>query len=186
MSHEWTFQNPILSHNIRSYPMKLLHLLFGLMLALCSAVTFAQAVDINTASAEQLAKAIKGIGPTKAAAIVKYRETTGPFKSVDDLTKVPGIKSKALEKLLKDNKEMLTVGGAATVPAAPTHAAPAAPVMPTAPATPIAPAKPTTLPTPAAPVVMPTPTAPAKPTTSSTPAAPATPTTPATPVAPAK
>ena len=34
--------------------MKFLHLLFGLMLALCSAVTFAQAVDINTASAEQL------------------------------------------------------------------------------------------------------------------------------------
>ena len=170
--------------------MKLLHLLFGLMLVLCSAVTFAQAVDINTASAEQLAKAIKGIGPTKAAAIVKYRETTGPFKSVDDLSKVPGIKSKGLEKLLKDNKGMLTAGDAATVPAVPpVHAAPTAPVMPTAPATPIAPAKPTTLPTPVAPV-MPTapatPIAPAKPTTLPTPVAPVMPTAPVTPVAPAK
>lgn len=141
--------------------MKLVHMLFGLLLALCSAVTFAQAVDINTASAEQLEKAIKGIGPTKAAAIVKYRETAGPFKSVDDLTKVPGIKDKALEKLLADNRDMLTVGGAATVPAAPAAAVPATPTMPTAPAVAV-------------------PTAPAMPT------APAVPATPVTPAAPAK
>ena len=133
--------------------MKFLHLLFGLMLALCSAVTFAQAVDINTASAEQLDKALKGIGPAKAAAIVKYRETNGPFQSVDDLTKVPGIKDKSLEKLLKDNKEMLTVGGAAAVPAAPKAlAAPKAPAMPVAP---VAPAMPATPPVPAAPVKQP-------------------------------
>ncbi len=130
--------------------MKFLHLLFGLMLALCSAVTFAQAVDINTASAEQLDKALKGIGPAKAAAIVKYRETNGPFQSVDDLTKVPGIKDKSLEKLLKDNKEMLTVGGAAAVPAAPVM-----PAAPKAPATPVAPAMPATPPVPAAPVKQP-------------------------------
>ena len=141
--------------------MKFLHLLFGLMLALCSAVTFAQAVDINTASAEQLDKALKGIGPAKAAAIVKYRETNGPFQSVDDLTKVPGIKDKSLEKLLKDNKEMLTVGGAATVPAAPAAAVPAAPAMPAVPkapappAAPVAPAMPATPPVPAAPVKQP-------------------------------
>ena len=141
--------------------MKFLHLLFGLMLALCSAVTFAQAVDINTASAEQLDKALKGIGPAKAAAIVKYRETNGPFQSVDDLTKVPGIKDKSLEKLLKDNKEMLTVGGVATVPAAPAAAVPAAPAMPAVPkapappAAPVAPAMPATPPVPAAPVKQP-------------------------------
>ena len=141
--------------------MKFLHLLFGLMLALCSAVTFAQAVDINTASAEQLDKALKGIGPAKAAAIVKYRETNGPFQSVDDLTKVPGIKDKSLEKLLKDKKEMLTVGGVATVPAAPAAAVPAAPAMPAVPkapappAAPVAPAMPATPPVPAAPVKQP-------------------------------
>ncbi|MCC8986815.1 MAG: helix-hairpin-helix domain-containing protein [Candidatus Contendobacter sp.] len=138
--------------------MKFLHVLFGLMLTLCSAVTFAQAVDINTASAQQLDKALKGIGPAKAAAIVKYRETNGPFQSVDDLTKVPGIKDKSLEKLLKDNKQMLTVGGAAAVPATPAAAVPAAPVMPAAPkapATPAAPAMPATPPVPAAPVKQP-------------------------------
>ncbi len=138
--------------------MKFLHLLFGLMLTLCSTVTFAQAVDINTASAQQLDKALKGIGPAKAAAIVKYRETNGPFQSVDDLTKVPGIKDKSLEKLLKDNKQMLTVGGAAAVPATPAAAVPAAPVMPAAPkapATPAAPAMPATPPVPTAPVKQP-------------------------------
>lgn len=138
--------------------MKFLHVLFGLMLTLCSTVTFAQAVDINTASAQQLDKALKGIGPAKAAAIVKYRETNGPFQSVDDLTKVPGIKDKSLEKLLKDNKQMLTVGGAAAVPATPAAAVPAAPVMPAAPkapATPAAPAMPATPPVPAAPVKQP-------------------------------
>lgn len=138
--------------------MKFLHVLFGLMLTLCSTVTFAQAVDINTASAQQLDKALKGIGPAKAAAIVKYRETNGPFQSVDDLTKVPGIKDKSLEKLLKDNKQMLTVGGAAAVPATPAAVVPAAPVMPAAPkapATPAAPAMPATPPVPAAPVKQP-------------------------------
>ena len=143
--------------------MKFVHMLFGLLMALCSAVTFAQAIDINTASAEQLEKAIKGIGPTKAAAIVKYRETTGPFKSVDDLTKVPGIKDKALEKLLADNKEMLTVGGAVPATAVPAVTAPAMPVAPV-PATPTIPVVPATpaAPVPAAPAAPAAPVAPAK------------------------
>lgn len=137
--------------------MKLFHLGFGLVLALGSAVTFAQAVNINTASAEQLDKAIKGIGPARAAAIVHYREVNGPFKSVDDLLKVQWIKDKALEKLLADNKEMLTVSGETTVPAVhmatpkvpatpavpamPAATIPAAPAVPTMPATPVTPAK---------------------------------------------
>jgi hypothetical protein len=40
--------------------MKYSHVLFGLILALFSAVTFAQAIDINTASAEQLDKGLRG------------------------------------------------------------------------------------------------------------------------------
>ena len=36
-----------------------------------SAATFAQMIDINTATAEQLDKGLKGIGPKKAADIVK-------------------------------------------------------------------------------------------------------------------
>ncbi|MBZ4193263.1 MAG: helix-hairpin-helix domain-containing protein [Candidatus Contendobacter sp.] len=146
--------------------MKLFQLFFGLILAFCSTFAFAQAIDINTASVEQLDKGIKGIGPARATAIVKYREANGPFKSVDDLTKVPGIKEKALDKLLANNKDMLTVGGAATVPAAPAvpvvHAAPKASVMPAAPvihATPVMPAAPVV---PAAPIIPAVPAVPAK------------------------
>jgi competence protein ComEA len=117
----------------------------GLALALFSTMTFAQAVDLNTASAEQLDKALKGVGPKKSEEIVKYREAHGPFKSLDDLAKVPGIKEKALEKLLAENKGVLTVGAA--TPAAPTApampAAPAVPAVPTVPAMPTAPAVPT-------------------------------------------
>ena len=74
--------------------MKLLHALLVVALAVFSAMSFAQAIDINTATAEQLDKGVKGIGPKKAADIVKYRDANGPFKSVDDLANVPGIKGK--------------------------------------------------------------------------------------------
>ncbi|WP_001159855.1 ComEA family DNA-binding protein [Vibrio sp. RC586] len=48
-------------------------------------------VNINTASAEELATLLKGIGLKKAQAIVDYREANGPFVSVEDLTNVKGI-----------------------------------------------------------------------------------------------
>ncbi|HSM68122.1 MAG TPA: helix-hairpin-helix domain-containing protein, partial [Xanthomonadales bacterium] len=37
----------------------------------------AEVVNINTASADELAAALKGVGPSKAEAIVTYRETNG-------------------------------------------------------------------------------------------------------------
>ena len=126
--------------------MKLWHIVLAAALAVFSAMAFAQAIDINTATAEQLDKGVKGIGPKIAADIVKYREANGPFKSVDDLTKVPGIKGKMLEKI----KPQVTVGGAE--PAAPA-AVPAA--APAAPATPATPAKPAVPATPAAPATSP-------------------------------
>ena len=125
--------------------MKFVNLMLALVLTLFSAVTFAQAIDINTASVEELDKSVQGLGPTKAAAIVKYREAHGPFKSNNDLTKVPGIKDKALESLLADKRNQLIVGtvAAPAVPATPTTPATSAPVIPTTPAsssTPTAPA----------------------------------------------
>ncbi len=56
-------------------------------------------VDINSADAATIAGEIKGIGPAKAKAIVKYREENGPFKDVDGLVGVAGIGEKTLEKI---------------------------------------------------------------------------------------
>ncbi len=47
-------------------------------------------VDLNSATAQQL-EALPGIGPATSAAIVEYRETNGPFLTLDDLLDVPGI-----------------------------------------------------------------------------------------------
>lgn len=73
-------------------------------------LSFAQ-LNINTATADELDKQLNGIGPAKAKAIVEYREKNGAFKSVDDLTKVPGIKSATVDKL----RSQATVSGAAPV-----------------------------------------------------------------------
>jgi competence protein ComEA len=61
-------------------------------------------VNINTADEAALV-ALKGIGKGKAKAIIEYRQKNGPFKSVDDLTKVKGIGNKTLAHL----REQLTV-----------------------------------------------------------------------------
>ena len=55
------------------------------------ALAFGAGVDINTADAEALAKAINGVGMKKASDIVAYRSQNGPFKTVDELTRVQGL-----------------------------------------------------------------------------------------------
>lgn len=57
-----------------------------------------EAVNINTATVEQL-QSVKGIGPKLAHAIVKYRDSHGPFKSVDSLLDVKGIGEVKLERI---------------------------------------------------------------------------------------
>ncbi|KAA0235974.1 MAG: hypothetical protein JJLCMIEE_00623 [Acidimicrobiales bacterium] len=49
-----------------------------------------QAVDLNTASASELEE-LPGVGPTTAEAIIDYRESVGPFRSVEELLEVRGI-----------------------------------------------------------------------------------------------
>jgi len=63
------------------------------------------AVNINTASAEQLAAGLNGIGASRAEAIVRYREMYGPFESVDELAEVAGIGSATVER----NRAMITL-----------------------------------------------------------------------------
>ncbi len=65
----------------------------------------AQPVNINQASAEEIALNVKGIGSSKAAAIVAYRELHGPFTHVDELVNVKGIGLATIDK----NRELLRV-----------------------------------------------------------------------------
>ncbi len=84
--------------------MKLFHTLFLTLILLFSSATFAAKVNINTASAEQIATVMTGIGESKAKAIVKYRKTNGKFKSVQDLENIDGIGAKTVAK----NKDKIT------------------------------------------------------------------------------
>jgi competence protein ComEA len=61
-------------------------------------------VNVNKADETQLQN-LPGIGPSKAAAITEYRETSGPFKSVEDLKNISGIGDKTFEKL----KDLITI-----------------------------------------------------------------------------
>ena len=72
------------------------------------------AVNINTATKEEL-DALPGIGPVKAQAIIDYRAKNGPFKTPEDIMKVPGIKEGEFGKL----KGQISVSGASTPAAAP-------------------------------------------------------------------
>ena len=84
----------------------------------------ADPVNINTADAAALAKALNGVGPAKAKAIITYRDKNGPFKSIDQLTMVEGISQKLIDK----NRGDIRLGGdkAGDKPAAAPTAAPAA------------------------------------------------------------
>lgn len=61
------------------------------LLLVLAPMGFAGDININTATAEELASELKGVGLNKAKAIVAYREQHGLFKSPDDLSGVKGI-----------------------------------------------------------------------------------------------
>ena len=88
-------------------------ILMSIMLFLASISLAFAAVNLNTATVDEL-DAVRGIGPSKAKAIVDYRSKNGPFKSVDDLKSVKGFGEKSVAKIRGE----LTVGeAAATAPA---------------------------------------------------------------------
>lgn len=47
-------------------------------------------LNLNTAAEAELLR-LPGVGPTKARAIMAYRQSRGPFASVEELLRVPGI-----------------------------------------------------------------------------------------------
>ena len=57
-----------------------------------------QKVNINRADA-WLLEALPGIGETRARTIIDYRNKNGPFRSIDDLTKVAGIGEDTVAKI---------------------------------------------------------------------------------------
>ena len=64
--------------------------LFLVLVMLAFSGVAVAAVNINTATKEELTS-IKGVGEKRAQEIIDYRTKNGPFKTVDDLEKVPGI-----------------------------------------------------------------------------------------------
>ena len=74
--------------------------LIGGMLVLAGMIAFPAfaAVNINTATQSEL-EAVKGVGASKAKAIISYREANGGFKSLDDLDNVKGFGKASIDKL---------------------------------------------------------------------------------------
>lgn len=60
-------------------------------------------ININTATEAELME-LPGIGPSKAAAILAYRDEAGKFKNPEELMEVTGIGDKTFEQL----KELIT------------------------------------------------------------------------------
>lgn len=55
-------------------------------------------VNINQASATELAEKLNGIGLSKAKKIVEYREKFGPFVSIEQLKEVSGIGQSIIDR----------------------------------------------------------------------------------------
>jgi competence protein ComEA len=68
-----------------------------ILAVLAPLAAWAGPVDINSADATTLARELKGIGVSRAQAIVAYRKEHGPFKSADDLALVKGIAQKVID-----------------------------------------------------------------------------------------
>ncbi|WP_151703982.1 helix-hairpin-helix domain-containing protein [Nitrincola alkalilacustris] len=77
-----------------------------LFLLFFSSFAAASGININTASAEEIASVLSGVGPAKAQAIVEYRESRGPFVSVEELSQVRGIGPATVER----NRDVISIG----------------------------------------------------------------------------
>lgn len=62
-------------------------------------------IDLNGVDAPTLQRELAGVGEAKAKAIIAYRDTNGPFASVDELMEVKGIGKAILDR----NRDKLEV-----------------------------------------------------------------------------
>jgi competence protein ComEA len=77
--------------------MKTITTIAALAALVVSSIAMATPVNINTASAAQIAQALNGIGLSKAQAIVDYRESYGLFTAADEIVFVRGIGDSTFE-----------------------------------------------------------------------------------------
>ena len=84
--------------------MKILRTTALALLLIAPLTTMAGQVDVNTADAETISTELKGVGLSKAKAIVEYRKKHGPFRSADDLSLVKGIGERTVELNRSDIK----------------------------------------------------------------------------------
>ena len=56
-------------------------------------------ININTASAQEMADRLDGIGPALGQRIVDYRSSSGPFKDIEEIKNVSGIGDKRFEAI---------------------------------------------------------------------------------------
>ncbi len=56
-------------------------------------------ININTATKEELANNLDGIGDVIAQSIVEYREQNGNFKNIEEIKNVPGIGDKKFDNI---------------------------------------------------------------------------------------
>jgi len=73
-------------------------------------VTYAGPVNVNTADAETISAELKGVGITKALAIVEFREANGPFNTPEELAMVKGIG----ERTVEINREFIMLNSTAS------------------------------------------------------------------------
>ena len=66
-------------------------------------------LDLNTASTVHL-RGIKGLGPSRAEEIVRYRSKHGPFTSIDELDRVPHVGDMPLQELAKVKQQFAIAG----------------------------------------------------------------------------
>jgi competence ComEA-like helix-hairpin-helix protein len=78
--------------------------IFVVLLSTCINAFAEDIIDLNTADKDTLMM-VRGVGESRAQAIINYREKYGPFGSVEELAEVDGIGQATVDA----NREILIV-----------------------------------------------------------------------------